>query len=163
MSDTPQVLLAHHLKALKLPSFLRECDKLPGSARPMRSIMSATRWLRLAELECALLCGCPHATRTPTVSWSVLWPTRKEHSIPPQKAFRAARAERGLRRSQRRGQTGVVGRRHLGRKLRRRAEPGDVAQWLSVQLLISDAALVYGDRGAKLARCWRGRTPSRAG
>jgi hypothetical protein len=27
MSDTPQVLLAHHLKALKLPSFLREYDK----------------------------------------------------------------------------------------------------------------------------------------
>jgi hypothetical protein len=31
MSDTPQVLLAHHLKALRLPTFLREYDKL---ARP---------------------------------------------------------------------------------------------------------------------------------
>jgi hypothetical protein len=28
MSDTPQVLLAPHLKALKLPTFLREYDKL---------------------------------------------------------------------------------------------------------------------------------------
>ena len=28
MSDTPQILLAHHLKALKLPTFLREYDKL---------------------------------------------------------------------------------------------------------------------------------------
>jgi DNA replication protein DnaC len=28
MSDTPQVLLAHHLKALKLPTFLREYDKV---------------------------------------------------------------------------------------------------------------------------------------
>jgi len=28
MSDTPQLLLAHHLKALKLPPFLREYDKL---------------------------------------------------------------------------------------------------------------------------------------
>ena len=28
MSDAPQVLLAHHLKALKLPTFLREHDKL---------------------------------------------------------------------------------------------------------------------------------------
>jgi hypothetical protein len=28
MSDTPQLLLAHHLKALKLPTFLREYDKL---------------------------------------------------------------------------------------------------------------------------------------
>jgi len=27
MSDTPQVLLAHHLKVLKLPTFLREYDK----------------------------------------------------------------------------------------------------------------------------------------
>ena len=28
MSDTPQVLLAYHLKALKLPIFLREYDKV---------------------------------------------------------------------------------------------------------------------------------------
>ena len=28
MSDTPQVLLAHQLKTLKLPTFLREYDKL---------------------------------------------------------------------------------------------------------------------------------------
>ena len=28
MNDTPQLLLAHHLKALRLPTFLREYDKL---------------------------------------------------------------------------------------------------------------------------------------
>ena len=28
MTDTPQVLLAHHLKTLKLPTFLREYDKI---------------------------------------------------------------------------------------------------------------------------------------
>jgi hypothetical protein len=28
MTDMPQVLLAHHLKALKLATFLREYDKL---------------------------------------------------------------------------------------------------------------------------------------
>ena len=28
MSDTPQVLLGHHLKALRLPTFLREYDKV---------------------------------------------------------------------------------------------------------------------------------------
>jgi hypothetical protein len=28
MTDTPQILLGHHLKALKLPTFLREHDKL---------------------------------------------------------------------------------------------------------------------------------------
>jgi hypothetical protein len=28
MSETPQVLLTHYLKALRLPTFLREDDKL---------------------------------------------------------------------------------------------------------------------------------------
>jgi hypothetical protein len=28
MTDTPQILLSHHLKALKLPTFLREYDKV---------------------------------------------------------------------------------------------------------------------------------------
>ena len=28
MTETPQILLAHHLKALKLPTFLREYDKV---------------------------------------------------------------------------------------------------------------------------------------
>ena len=28
MTDTPQLLLVHHLKTLKLPAFLREYDKL---------------------------------------------------------------------------------------------------------------------------------------
>ena len=28
MSDAPQLLLVHHLKALRLPTFLREYDKL---------------------------------------------------------------------------------------------------------------------------------------
>ena len=28
MSDTPQVLLTHYLKTLRLPTFLREYDKL---------------------------------------------------------------------------------------------------------------------------------------
>jgi hypothetical protein len=28
VSDAPQLLLAHHLRALKLPTFLREHDKL---------------------------------------------------------------------------------------------------------------------------------------
>ena len=33
MTDTPQVLLAHHLKTLKLPTFLREYDKLARQSR----------------------------------------------------------------------------------------------------------------------------------
>ena len=35
MTDTPQLLLVHHLKTLKLPTFLREYDKLaPRGRRP---------------------------------------------------------------------------------------------------------------------------------
>jgi hypothetical protein len=30
MNDTPQVLLSHYLKALGLPTFLREYNKLAG-------------------------------------------------------------------------------------------------------------------------------------
>ena len=41
MSDTPQVLLAHHLKALRLPTFLCEYDKL---AR--RRARETCGWLR---------------------------------------------------------------------------------------------------------------------
>ena len=33
MTDTPHVLLAHHLKTLKLPTFLREYDKVARAAR----------------------------------------------------------------------------------------------------------------------------------
>jgi DNA replication protein DnaC len=50
VSDTPQLLLGHHLKALKLPTFLREYDKL---ARQCASEgVDHVRYLqRLAELE----------------------------------------------------------------------------------------------------------------
>jgi DNA replication protein DnaC len=50
MSDTPQVLLTHHLKALKLPTFLREHDRL---ARQCATEGTDHRryLLRLAELE----------------------------------------------------------------------------------------------------------------
>ena len=34
MTDTPQILLAHHLKALKLPTFVRESDGNSGSHAP---------------------------------------------------------------------------------------------------------------------------------
>ena len=47
---TPQMLLAHHLKALKLPTFLREYDKLARSCATEG--VDHTRYLlRLAELE----------------------------------------------------------------------------------------------------------------
>jgi DNA replication protein DnaC len=50
MSDVPQVLLAHHLKALKLPTFLREHDKLARQCAA-EGVDHPTYLLRLAELE----------------------------------------------------------------------------------------------------------------
>ena len=50
MSDTPQVLLAHHLKALKLPTFLREHDKLARQCAA-EGVDHPAYLLRLAELE----------------------------------------------------------------------------------------------------------------
>jgi DNA replication protein DnaC len=50
MSELPQVLLAHHLKALKLPTFLREYDKLARECAAEG--VDHTRYLlRLSELE----------------------------------------------------------------------------------------------------------------
>ncbi len=45
-----QVRLAHHLKALKLPTFLREYDKLARSCAA-EGVEHAGYLLRLAELE----------------------------------------------------------------------------------------------------------------
>ena len=39
--DTPQVLLDHHLKALRLPTFLREYDKVASNVPTKRSIIRA--------------------------------------------------------------------------------------------------------------------------
>jgi DNA replication protein DnaC len=50
MSDVPQVLLAHHLKALKLPTFLREHDKLARQCAA-EGADHLRYLLRLAELE----------------------------------------------------------------------------------------------------------------
>jgi DNA replication protein DnaC len=50
VSDTPQLLLAHHLKALRLPSFLREYDKLARQCAA-EGVDHPRYLLRLAELE----------------------------------------------------------------------------------------------------------------
>ena len=50
MSDPPQLLLAHHLKALKLPTFLREHDKLARQCAA-EGVDHTAYLLRLAELE----------------------------------------------------------------------------------------------------------------
>ena len=50
MKETPQVLLAHHLKALKLPTFLREYDKVARQCAA-EGVDHARFLLRLSELE----------------------------------------------------------------------------------------------------------------
>jgi DNA replication protein DnaC len=50
MTDTPQLLLVHHLKALKLPTFLREYDKLAQQCAA-EGVDHPRYLLRLAELE----------------------------------------------------------------------------------------------------------------
>jgi hypothetical protein len=50
MTDTPQLLLAHHLKVLKLPTFLREYDKLARQCAA-EGVDHVRYLLRLAELE----------------------------------------------------------------------------------------------------------------
>ena len=50
MTDTPQLLLAHHLKTLKLPTFLREYDKQARQCAA-EGIDHVRYLVRLAELE----------------------------------------------------------------------------------------------------------------
>jgi DNA replication protein DnaC len=50
MTETPQILLAHHLKALKLPTFLREHDKLARQCA-QEGNDHVQYLLRLSELE----------------------------------------------------------------------------------------------------------------
>ena len=50
MSETPQVLLQHHLKTLKLPTFLREYDKVARQCAS-EGVDHVRYLLRLAELE----------------------------------------------------------------------------------------------------------------
>ena len=50
MTDTPQLLLGHHLKVLKLPAFLREHDKLARQCAA-EGVEHTGYLLRLAELE----------------------------------------------------------------------------------------------------------------
>ena len=50
MTDTPQLLLTHHLKALHLPTFLREYDKVAKQCAA-EGVDRSRYLLRLAELE----------------------------------------------------------------------------------------------------------------
>ncbi len=60
MSDTPQVLLAHHLKALRLPTFLREnrdevhvffLPTFPATMEERRALRPIARWRHLLLTE----------------------------------------------------------------------------------------------------------------
>ncbi len=41
MTDTPQILLTHHLKKLRLPTFLSELTNLPANAPQRAKITSS--------------------------------------------------------------------------------------------------------------------------
>ena len=62
MTDTPQLLLAHHLKALKLPTFLREYDKVSKQCAA-EGVDHSRYLLQLAELE------LPGGHRPPIFCW----------------------------------------------------------------------------------------------
>ena len=80
MTDTPQLLLAHHLKALKLPTFLREHDKLARQCAAEG--VDHTRYLlRLAELGASgrpIMTFPPHRSKARILSESVIRDTRLE-------------------------------------------------------------------------------------
>jgi DNA replication protein DnaC len=50
MTDTPQILLDHHLRALKLPTFLREYDKVARLCAA-EGVDHLRYLMRLAEME----------------------------------------------------------------------------------------------------------------
>ncbi|OSM08782.1 putative transposase [Magnetofaba australis IT-1] len=50
MNDSPQILLAHHLKALKLPTFYREYEKIAKQCAA-EGVDHSRYLLRLSELE----------------------------------------------------------------------------------------------------------------
>jgi hypothetical protein len=50
MTDAPQILLGHHLKALKLPTFLREYDKVARQCAA-EGVDHPRHLIRLAEME----------------------------------------------------------------------------------------------------------------
>ena len=50
MNDTPRLLLDHHLKSLRLPTFLREYDKVAKQCAA-EGVDHSRYLLRLAELE----------------------------------------------------------------------------------------------------------------
>ena len=58
MMDTPQILLAHHLKTLKLPTFLREYDKVARLCAA-EGVDFPRYLMRLAEIEMLIVIAAP--------------------------------------------------------------------------------------------------------
>ncbi len=62
-SGTPQVLLGHHLKQLKLPTVLREYDKVARETPPDKRSMAPATWEASCESNhrtaAAISSGCP--------------------------------------------------------------------------------------------------------
>ena len=72
MSDTPQLLLAHHLKALKLPTFLREYDKQARQCAA-EGVDHVRYLVRLTELELIDRAATARMAKFPAVKSLALW------------------------------------------------------------------------------------------
>lgn len=86
--DTPQLLLDHHLKALRLPTMLREYDKVARQCA-VEQVDFPRFLLRLTELELLIVTAGPPSVAfgrpsslwsrhsTPSTSWPSHRPTRR--------------------------------------------------------------------------------------
>lgn len=77
MNDTPQLLLAHHLKSLRLPTFLREHDKVAKQCAA-EGVDHSRYLLRLAELELIdrerrQLLNLRVSARAGNAAWLAIW------------------------------------------------------------------------------------------
>ena len=97
MSETPQILLAHHLKKLKLPTFLREYDKIARLCAS-EGTDHVRYLLRLAELELIdrerrMVERRIKAARFPTVKLAI--PPRFRKAACPWRSQRSPKGTRG--------------------------------------------------------------------
>ena len=75
IADTPQVLLEHHLKQLRLPTFLREYDKVARQCAT-ESVDYPRYLLRLTEqelLDCERRATERRIHQAPASRWSRAW------------------------------------------------------------------------------------------
>ena len=83
LMDTPQVLLDHHLKTLRLPTFLREYDKVAQQCAA-EGVDFPRYLLRLRNWNCWTANGAPPsaASARRSSTWSRVWTLSTSWRIP---------------------------------------------------------------------------------